>query len=283
MSERKQCVKCGRPIDRSAKVCPYCNWWQSEAPPQKVETPPAAAYVPPPPEQNNRKRFYAAAAFGALLIIAFAIGSMIHGFEPSDINAAQDESKHGTTTTQPAVISETKPRASEPRANVTLVPVPDGSMNTAPGEQPITTTPAGPEGTTSSDATALPSQQYAAAAERARSGRPQTQTIDPRTLSGTAYAGAPARHRPQMAQRRIVQTQPVPEYQPVPRLSASGSARLALTIDADGTVHDVKILRSAQGDMGRLIGAVQSWRFRPAMENGQPVPARFTVDINFND
>jgi outer membrane biosynthesis protein TonB len=29
-----------------------------------------------------------------------------------------------------------------------------------------------------------------------------------------------------------------------------------------------------------LIGAVQSWRFKPAMQNGVPVTSRFTVDIN---
>ena len=75
-------------------------------------------------------------------------------------------------------------------------------------------------------------------------------------------------------------TQPVPEYQPVPSLRGHGHAKLALTVGTDGRVHDIDVMEPMSGDMGRLIGAVQSWRFKPAMQNGIAVTSRFTVDIN---
>lgn len=293
MSERKSCVKCERGIHAEARVCPYCNWWQSDAPPAPAaqpQTPPAAAHVAPAEQRDMRKKVFAAIAFVALLVVAFAVGSLIHGFEPSDIKAAQDEVKHGKTP-QAAVTTAT-PAPPPPRATVTLVPVNgDGSM-VPPVEQPLTSTPATDSGN-ATDATAMTSQQYAALAKQPQTSQ-MTQTVDPRSLTGNAYGGnAPAgmprssdrphRHERQMAQQRTVQIQPVPEYQPVPRVSARGTARLSLSIDATGRVRDINVIRPAAGDMGRLIGAVQSWRFRPAMDNGQPVPARFTVDINFND
>lgn len=287
MSERTECVKCHRPIHAEARICPYCNWWQSETPPQQPEAPPPVAHVPPP-QQAERRKLYGVIAFAALLVLAFVIGSLIHGFEPSDIKAAQDEIKASRSGTQPAV-TDTKPLPPPPKANVDLVPMNnDGSLSTTSTEAPLTTAPAGPLATSSSDATAMTSQQYAAATQPRPAQTPQP--VDPRSLTGTVYdqssgapAPAPRRERHQMAQSRSVQTQPVPEYQPVPRLSERGTARLALTIDDSGRVRDVEVLRSAGGDMGRLIDAVQSWRFRPAMNDGQPVPARFTVDINFND
>jgi len=289
MSERKSCVKCGRGIHAEARGCPYCNWWQSDTPPAPAaqpQTPPAAAHVAPPVPRDARKKIFAAIAFVALLVVAFAVGSLIHGFEPSDIKAAQDEIKHGKTP-QPAV-ADTNPVAPAPKATVTLVPVNgDGSM-TPPVEQPLTSTPATDSGN-ATDATAMTSQQYAALAKQSQS--PQlTQTVDPRSLTGNAYGGStpagmprsdrPHRHERQMAQQRTVQIQPVPEYQPVPRVSARGTARLSLSIDATGRVRDIEVIRPAAGDMGRLIGAVQSWRFRPAMDNGVPVTSLFTVDIN---
>jgi outer membrane biosynthesis protein TonB len=75
-------------------------------------------------------------------------------------------------------------------------------------------------------------------------------------------------------------TQPVPLSQPVPSLHGHGHAKLTLTVGTDGRVHDIDIVEPLAGEMGRLIGAVQSWRFRPATENGVPVTSRFTVDIN---
>jgi hypothetical protein len=114
------------------------------------------------------------------------------------------------------------------------------------------------------------------------------QTIDPRSVTGTVY-GDTQQPQPRIPQPRRTaspraqtsrMTQPVPEYQPVPSLHGHGHARLTLTVGTDGRVRDIDIVQPLAGEMGRLIGAVQSWRFRPAMENGTPVTSRFTVDIN---
>lgn len=149
-----------------------------------------------------------------------------------------------------------------------------------------------------SDATALPSQQYAAAAARAQaqSARP----VDPRTIRGdvlqpsTAPAKKPrsetkppAQREPSMAVAQAAtrpHSEPVPIYQPVPRIRVDRDsiARLYLTVGDDGRVRDIEVVQSVPGEMPKLIGAVQNWRFRPAMQDGQPVTASFTVNITFH-
>ena len=85
MSEKKQCVNCNRGIDVAAKSCLYCNWWQAEKPAARPQQAAAVDTTVPPPHQRHWNRnVLGAIAFVALLIIAFVIGSLIHGFEPSD-------------------------------------------------------------------------------------------------------------------------------------------------------------------------------------------------------
>ena len=60
------------------------------------------------------------------------------------------------------------------------------------------------------------------------------------------------------------------------------TARLSLTVGADGRVKDIAIANSIPGQTPKLIAAVQSWRFRPATQNGVPVEAPFSVDISFH-
>jgi hypothetical protein len=271
MSERKACTNCDRSIDIAAKSCPYCNWWQADTPPSRPEPAAVEASAAAPQQQWNWKRnrnILGAIAFVALLIIAFVIGSLIHGFEPSEVKAAQQP--------KPAAVS-TVAVTPTPTANIPLVP--DNSAPAgAPPEEPATTAPStnsmnGSMTEPRDDVTAMPSEQYGAATQRPAA--PQTQSVDPRSITRPAYR--PSAPRPQ---RRVAMTQPVPEYQPVPSLFGHGRARLALTVGTDGRVHDIDVVQPLAGDMGRLIGAVQSWRFKPATDNGVPVTSRFTVDIN---
>ena len=60
------------------------------------------------------------------------------------------------------------------------------------------------------------------------------------------------------------------------------TARLRLTIGADGRVKGIAIGDAIPGQTPKLIAAVQNWRFRPATENGVPVEAPFAVDISFH-
>jgi len=71
--------------------------------------------------------------------------------------------------------------------------------------------------------------------------------------------------------------QPLPQI----RVDRPSSARLLLTIGTDGRVHDISVLQAIPGEIGRVISAVQDWRFRPATQNGQPVTARLSVEIIF--
>src|SRR6266568_3019683 len=125
MSEKKQCVNCQRGIDAAAKTCLYCNWWQADKPQAKPQPTAVDASAPLQHEHHRNRTILGAIAFVALLIIAFVIGSLIHGFEPSEVKAAQQPK------TPPAVATEAP---APPTANIPLVP--DNSPPPGPIDQP---------------------------------------------------------------------------------------------------------------------------------------------------
>jgi hypothetical protein len=283
MAERKPCTRCERPIDANARSCVYCNWDQGLARPAVTAAPPAALAYIPPPDTRTRNRILGAAAFAALVIIAFVVGALVHGSATSQAKASQ------TPAVNPIAQAE-----GGSRANVTLVPVNgDGSMQSEP---PITSAPvlAPSAGNVEvngdrTDATALPSGEYSAAAQRARAERDVRAgngMIDPRTISGGVERSVDRRlHPAAMRAIRVASashTEPIPLYQPVPplRVNRPTSARLFLTVGTDGRVRDIDIAQSIPGEMPRLIASVQNWRFKPATQNGQPVTSTFSVDIN---
>ena len=285
MANRKPCIKCGREIDEFARACPYCNWWQSEPLPAQTAkaamTPPPAADYVPPPDKRARNKLIGIAAFGVLVILAFVIGAFVHGSDEATAAQTQEPAKE-VASAQPS-----------PRATVKLVPVTEGAPPPVI-DAPVTgiapsgaTTTAGP-----SDFTALPADQYAAAAARQQAAQQQANGnfVDPRTISGGPYAAPPQASQPSRpsqpsAPRRVaaVQTQPVPLYQPVPhvRVDREETAQLFLTIGTDGRVQDIDVARSVPNAMGPLVSSVQQWRFRPAMQNGQAVSSRFSVAVTF--
>jgi len=293
MAERKPCIRCERPIDANARSCVYCNWDQgvTSRPVQAAAAPAAPAYVPPR-DNRLRNRILGGIAFVALVIIAFVVGSLVHGSDPSQAKASQTPAHPAA----PAVQAE-----GGPKADVTLVPVDgSGSMQT---EAPITSAPAQAPSAGNvdvngdrTDSTALPSGEYSAAAQRAkaeRDVRANNGMIDPRSIPGAIDHTVPMTRnpRPQRALPPAEQpirvaarphTEPIPLYQPVPplRVDRPTSAKLFLTVGADGRVHDIDIAQSIPGEMPRLIASVQNWRFKPATQNGQPVTSTFSVDIN---
>jgi hypothetical protein len=290
MAERKPCIRCERPIDANARSCVYCNWDQgiTSRPVQPAAAAPAPAYVPPP-DTRVRNRILGAIAFVALVIIAFVVGSLVHGSDPSQAKASQTPAHPATPTAQ----------AEGGRADVTLVPVDGGGSMQS--ETPITSAPAQAPSAGNvdvngdrTDATALPSGAYSAAADRAkaeRDVRTNNGMIDPRTIPGGVERTVPMNRNPRPALPQRTQpirvaapphTEPIPLYQPVPplRVDRPTSARLFLTVGTDGRVHDIDIAQSIPGEMPRLIASVQNWRFKPATQNGQPVTSTFSVDIN---
>jgi cell division septation protein DedD len=287
MAERKPCIRCERPIDANARSCVYCNWDQGLTKPVQAAAAPAPAAYVPPRDTRLRNRILGAIAFVALVIIAFVVGSLVHGSDPSQAKASQ--TPHPATSTAQA--------AGGPRADVTLVPV-DGS-GSMQSEPPITSAPALAPSAGNvevngdrTDATALPSGEYSAAAQRAKAERDLRTgngMIDPRTIPGGVDRSVPVNRDRQPSPRaeaiRVAarpHTEPIPLYQPVPplRVDRATRARLFLTVGTDGRVHDIDIAQSIPGEMPRLIASVQNWRFKPATQNGQPVTSTFSVDIN---
>ncbi|HJT17605.1 MAG TPA: TonB family protein [Thermoanaerobaculia bacterium] len=303
MTDRKTCIRCQRAIDAYAKTCPYCNWDQSTPPPTGEEAA-GPSYVPPR-ENLWRNKILGAVAFVALVIIAFVVGTFIHGFEPNEVKASQQ--KPDATAT--ALTASVRP---EPRSNVTLVPV-TGDGGVAPIEQPITSAPPQAAGQQSTDATAMPESEYAAAAARAKAqeeadAKAKAAMVDPRSITGNAYdasqraAAAPKPPAPDNAASSINSTEasrnapeqpesaPMPartaailESRPLPHIATDHdiTARLNLTVAPDGHVTDIDISEPIP-NMADVISAVQRWHFKPATENGEPVTSRVSVDITFH-
>jgi TonB family protein len=285
MSDGKACVKCGRRIDAVARICPFCNWDQNE--PVVAKAQPAVGALPeyvPPSETRWRKPVFGAIGGVLGVILAFVIGIHVHGKKPPVV-AADHEA--------PAAAAQ---GAERPHANVMLVP----ESGPAPSvEEPITSAPASgsAQGLNAemqrTDATAASSAEYAQMAQRAQAERkPQAALVDPRSITGAAYDnGAPRRASspPPMYSssteraRPVPHTVPIPEYQPLPRMSVApnSTAKVELMIGPDGRVHDINVRQGVGPNTGQLVAAMQGWRFKPATVNGNPVSAAFTVQLSF--
>lgn len=295
MSEQKTCRRCARAIDTWSKICPFCNWNQNatEDPPPVI-VPQAVADYKPPDDIDWKQKGAIAGAGLLVLVLAFLIGMVINS----------DGAPKNAPDTLEEQLAEEKKAGPVKKADTPLVPVNE------PGgiEEAITSAPADAQPGSSTmtdyqrtDATAVSAADYAEMAKRARAEKARMNAVvDPRSITAPAYAQA-RRPRPattafpgmapdmprgrgptaQPGRRYSFRTRPVPQYQPVPRISASGVARLSLLVGADGRVKQVDIERPLAHDTARLLRAVQSWRFKPATENGEPVAAPYSVEISF--
>lgn len=73
-----------------------------------------------------------------------------------------------------------------------------------------------------------------------------------------------------------------PRYPQIARsANVQGIVILEATIDEDGSVRDVKVLRGKPLLDDAAVEAVRQWRFTPPMLNGQAVPAAMTVTVSF--
>ncbi|HEY0142615.1 MAG TPA: energy transducer TonB [Thermoanaerobaculia bacterium] len=313
MSERKRCIRCERGIDQWATICPFCNWDQKQPVPAAGATQmanPVTTYVPPT-ELNLKKKALMAGGGVLLLIASFFIGSVINRDDAVEVapESAVEQSR------------EEAARADKlRRADTPLVPAGEGGMEapitSAPNAVPTANGPA-PDNYDRSDATAVSSVEYQQLAQRAKAEKERMAAlVDPRSLSGPAYAqGAPIPRPPvrrtappPVRQPAVPSTQPatqpqppaeaareqrrdeprvesrstgpVPEYQPIPRVASRGRARLDLVVGPDGRVKRIHVRNAVRGT-SELISAVQNWRFRPATDNGRPVTGNYSVEISF--
>lgn len=73
-----------------------------------------------------------------------------------------------------------------------------------------------------------------------------------------------------------------PIYPPLARASGiQGFVILEAVIAEDGSVRDVRVLRSIPLLDGAAMEAVRQWRFTPTLLNGEPVPVVMTVTVAF--
>jgi len=287
MTDQKRCVRCERAIDAYAKICPFCNWDQEEPLSAAAAQPQVATDYVPPEEHKSRRLILGIVGGIVLLVVSFALGSLIHGANPEE-TAAKTGGSLVSTTAGPG---PEKANLGGPHAQVELQPV---GNNQPIVEQPITSAPAAtntngiPDAYSRSDATAVSSAEYQQLAARARAEK-QSAMTDPRLLTAPMYERPRPRPRPEPTappvQQSVAQrTAPVAEYAPFPEIHVDRETTINLTVlvGEDGRPRSVSIEGVLPGQTAKLIAAIHGWRFRPAMENGQPVAAPFSTAVSFH-
>jgi protein TonB len=74
----------------------------------------------------------------------------------------------------------------------------------------------------------------------------------------------------------------LPVYPSLARLShIAGVVLLECTIDVDGHVRDVRVLKGHPLFDAAALEAVRTWRYTPTRLNGRPVAVLMTVTVNF--
>jgi protein TonB len=81
--------------------------------------------------------------------------------------------------------------------------------------------------------------------------------------------------------RRVFSTTPV--YPPIAlAVRVSGTIVLAATISQSGTIENLRVLSGPPMLRQSAIEAVQHWRYRPYLLNGQPVEVETTINVVFS-
>jgi TonB family protein len=77
---------------------------------------------------------------------------------------------------------------------------------------------------------------------------------------------------------------PQPTYQQeAKKAKYQGTVLLWIVIDEEGSVTEVKVVRSIDKNLDRkAVEAVRKWRFKPAMKDGNPVAVEINVEVNFH-
>jgi len=84
-------------------------------------------------------------------------------------------------------------------------------------------------------------------------------------------------------------TAPVATYAPIPAYSEEarkakyqGLVSLWIVVDAQGNVSDCRVVKPlGLGLDEKAVETVRTWKFKPAMRNGVPVPVRVGVEVFF--
>lgn len=186
------------------------------------------------------------------------------------------------TPLPPMMLAEAMPLPPEPPAvQPQTTPVPQVNANAAPITAPDTVSPELPP-TPVSTAPPIPGGLPGVG-----TGSPFTGVLGPKNFVNPL----PEPPRPPEQPRRVgigIQAPQRTVYKaPVyPQVAVSarieGVVILEATIDAQGVVQDVKVLRSLPMLDRAAIEAVQQWRYQPTRLNGQAIPIIMTVTVTFS-
>ena len=84
-----------------------------------------------------------------------------------------------------------------------------------------------------------------------------------------------------MAGQIITRTQPV--YPPIARAAhVSGSVVLHAIISKTGAIQSLSVVSGAEMLRASAIAAVQEWKYRPYLLNGDPTEVETTITVNFS-
>jgi protein TonB len=68
------------------------------------------------------------------------------------------------------------------------------------------------------------------------------------------------------------------------RAKIQGVVLIECVVNRDGTVSDVRVIRSLDTNYGldeEAIKAAKGWRFEPGTQNGEPVPVLISIELTF--
>ncbi len=96
--------------------------------------------------------------------------------------------------------------------------------------------------------------------------------------NGVYHIGGPADRGPIPPPARA----DLPHYPPDAQAAGINGVVVAeIVIDPSGNVTDAKVVQSVPILDEEALRTVRNWRFAPTMVNGQPVPVRMNVNVNF--